>query len=291
MALSLDGGPFGTVHPMRRVPLLILVLVAAAVSSALAIAGDGNRVETQFRSVALADGVRATVVLPPGYGNSARRYPVVYFLHGLPATAGAHEDVAWLAEALRLSGSPAILVAPQGARDGDSDPEYLDWGPGRNWETYVANEVPRLIDARFRTIRSRAGRALIGLSAGGYGAAIVGIHHLGTFSVVESWSGYFHPTDPTGTKPLARGAGATAHTFVPRLRDEFRRAPTFLAFYVGSDDRRFRPENEQLDRELTQARVPHVFRVYRGGHARDIWEAHAPEWFRLALTHLAPARP
>ena len=276
---------------MRRVPALVGAVSTVAVCCALAIAGDGNRVETQFRSVALADDVRATVVLPSDYASGTGRYPVVYFLHGLPAAAGAHEDVAWLAGALRRAGRPAILVAPQGARAGDSDPEYLDWGPGRNWETYVAQEVPRQIDARFRTIRSRSGRALIGLSAGGYGAAIVGIHHLGTFSVLESWSGYFHATDPSGTKPLARGSAASAHTFVPRLRAEFRRSPTFLAFYVGTDDRRFRPENELLDRELTSAGVPHVFRVYRGGHALGVWQAHAPEWFRLALTHLQSAQP
>src|SRR5947207_13745729 len=182
METSVDAGRFGSLHSMRRVPALVGAVSTVAVCCALAIAGDGNRVETQFRSVALADDVRATVVLPSDYASGTRRYPVVYFLHGLPAAAGAHEDVAWLADALRRAGRPAILVAPQGARAGDSDPEYLDWGPGRNWETYVAQEVPRLIDARFRTIRSRAGRALVGLSAGGYGAAIVGIHHLGTFS-------------------------------------------------------------------------------------------------------------
>src|SRR5690349_8412002 len=35
---------------------------------------------------------------------------------------------------------------PQGARVGDRDPEYLNWGAGRNWETYVATEVPRYVD-------------------------------------------------------------------------------------------------------------------------------------------------
>ena len=89
---------------------------------------------------------------------------------------------------------------PQGARGGDTDPEYLDQGPGRKWATAIAAELPRVIDARYRTIASRQGRALIGLSAGGYGAMHLALDHLATFSVVESWSGYFHPTDPTGLK-------------------------------------------------------------------------------------------
>jgi S-formylglutathione hydrolase FrmB len=43
--------------------------------------------------------------------------------------------------------------------------EYLDWGTGRNWETAIAHELPRYVDARYRTIRDRRGRAFVGLSA------------------------------------------------------------------------------------------------------------------------------
>jgi enterochelin esterase-like enzyme len=78
---------------------------------------------------------------------------------------------------------------------------------------------------------------------------------------------------------------------VPRLREAFKRRPTFLAFYVGTDDSRFRAENQLLDRELDAARVPHVFRVYRGGHERAVWRAHATAWLRLALVHLAAPQP
>ena len=56
-----------------------------------------------------------------------------------------------------------------------TDPEYLDWGPGRQWETAVAEEVPAYVDAHFRTIRSRSARAIVGLSAGGYGAVLVAL--------------------------------------------------------------------------------------------------------------------
>lgn len=133
-------------------------------------------------------------------------YPALYFLHGLPAAPYAYKGIGFLAKALDAAGRPAILVAPQGARDGDSDAEYLDWGPGRNWETAVSQGLPAYVDAHYRTIADRRGRALVGLSAGGYGAVLLTIHHLDAFSVVESWSGYFHPTDPTGTSPLDTGS-------------------------------------------------------------------------------------
>ena len=58
------------------------------------------------------------------------------------------------------------------------------------------------MDTHYRTIASRRARALVGVSAGGYGAVLLALHHLETYSVVESWSGYFHPTDPDGTSPL-----------------------------------------------------------------------------------------
>jgi enterochelin esterase-like enzyme len=234
-------------------------------------------------SVALNGKVHARVILPANYDDlPQRRFPVIYFLHGLPASASTYRGNAWLVDAMTQVG-PAILVLPQGARDADTDPEYLNWGSGRNWENYIARELPRYIDAHFRTIRSRAGRAIVGLSAGGYGATIVGLHHPGTFSVIESWSGYFHPTDPTGTQPLARGPAANAHTLVAALHH----GATFFAFYVGRGDVRFSAENEQLNRELVAAKVPHVFEVYAGTHETALWQSHAVAWLRLALRHLA----
>jgi enterochelin esterase-like enzyme len=219
----------------------------------------------------------------------------VYFLHGLPAGSRAFRGAAAFAKALESAGKPAILVGPQGARDRDSDPEYLDWGTGRNWETALGEELPRYIDAHYRTISARKGRALVGLSAGGYGAALVALHRLSAFSVIESWSGYFHPTNPEGTESLDLGSNAanrhaSVHSFVGSLRRTFAKRPTFFAFYVGDRDARFRSENLQLHRELTAARVPHLFELYGGGHSQSLWLRHATPWLRLALDHLARAR-
>ena len=254
-----------------------------AATAAATLLHQSRSLDERITSVALGGDVHARVILPAGYDDLPhRRYPVVYFLHGLPASSGAYRGNTWLAQAMANVG-PAILVLPQGARDQDTDPEYLNWGSGRNWENYIARELPRYIDAHFRTIRSRAGRAIVGLSAGGYGATIVGLHHPGTFSVIESWSGYFHPTDPTGTQPLMRGPAANAHTLLGGLRGR----STFFAFYVGRSDRRFLAENEQINRELVAARLPHVFEVYAGKHETALWQSHAVTWLRLALRHLA----
>jgi putative tributyrin esterase len=267
------------------------VLIAAA-AHAHSVAVEPPVVDTSFASRALKGRLKVAVYLPVGYGRDGKRYPVVYFLHGLPAGPSAYRGASFVASAL---GDRAILVAPQGDRDGDSDPEYLDWGPGRNWETALGVELPAWVDAHYRTIPTRRARALVGLSAGGYGAFLIGLHHLDAFGAIESWSGYFHPTDPTGTQSLdtgssARNQRASAHALLPSVKAALRLHPTLIGFYVGAGDTRFARENAVLDRELTEARIPHRYRVYPGGHEQTLWQAQAPRWLALALTRLGHAQ-
>lgn len=283
------------VRRLRRAALAAAVACAVAATAGAGLQIRGTLVDGSFHSRALRGRVGFEIYLPPGYARSRERLPVVYFLHGLPASSGSFRGAAAFAKALEVAGKPAILVGPQGARDGDADPEYIDWGTGRNWETALGAELPRYVDAHYRTIADRRGRALVGLSAGGYGAVLLALHRLSAFSVIESWSGYFHPTDPTGTKPLDLGSAAanrhaSAHSFVSSLRRRFAKRPTFFAFYVGAQDSRFLAENRQLHRELAAGNVPHVFELYGGGHSQSLWLRHATPWLRLALDHLAPAR-
>ena len=230
------------------------------------------------------------VYLPPGYASSGKRYPVIYYLHGLPGGSLSFRGFGYVPSALERTGRQAIVVAPQGATAADSDPEYLDRGTGQDWDRAIATELPDVIDASYRTIADRAGRAIIGASAGGYGAMLLGLHHLARFSVIESWSGYFHPTDPTGTKPLDSTDWESAHSFVPSLRRALAVHPTLLGFYVGDGDARFRQENVGFARELSRARVPFRFRIYPGGHQQSLWSAQADEWLKLAADTLAPPR-
>jgi enterochelin esterase-like enzyme len=261
---------------------------------ALGDAAPSRQQDADLQSQAIAGTPHYVAYLPNGYDQGATRYPVVYLLHGLPATATGYRGVGFVERALDLTGSPAILVAPQGATDSDTDPEYLDRGPGNRWDTAITRELVHAVDARFRTIRSRAGRALVGVSAGGYGAMHLALQHLDQFSVVESWSGYFHPTDPTGTRPLDLGsasanARADVHRQLQSNRARLRSLPTYIAFYVGSQDARFLAENRQLNRELSAANIPHVFRIYAGGHDQALWQRYAAPWLTLAVDHLAPA--
>jgi enterochelin esterase-like enzyme len=277
------------------------VLVAGGTAQARAVTpgpvAGGRIVFGSYSSSAVAGTEHYAVFLPTGYDSSRRHYPVIYALHGLPNHGNGWSGMPideW-GRASEHAGYPAIIVSPQGARPGDTDPEWHDWGKGRNWESTIAWELVGHVDNRYRTIRRRAARALIGISAGGYGATLIGLHHPGRFSVIQSWSGYFHPTNPDGTAPLDVGtpeqnAAASAHTYVPLARQIIQRwNPEYFAFYVGDADGHFLAENEQLHDELLKAHVPHTYAVYPGGHTRAFWAAHESDWIGDAVEELTPA--
>jgi S-formylglutathione hydrolase FrmB len=199
---------------------------------------------------------------------------------------------------VEASGHEAIVVSAQGAKNGDSDPEWHDWRSGRNWETATVRELVATIDRRYRTIASRAGRLLVGISAGGYGATLIALHHPRAYAVVESWSGYFRPTNPAGTAPLDVGSQeandwANAHKLIPRVRRLLTSygPRTYFAFYVGTNDNLFRAENVRFYRELRRAGIHRVFfRVYRGAHNWALWGKHDAQWIGRGLAIAAAPR-
>jgi enterochelin esterase-like enzyme len=246
-----------------------------------------------FHSNAVRGTLHYAIALPPGYSSSRKRYPVVYVLHGLPAGAQAYRGISGYAESLAATKHPAIVVGAQGARARDTDPEWHDWGPGRNWETATQQELVAFVDGHYRTLAARSARAIVGISAGGYGATLIALHHPETFKVIESWSGYFHLTTPEGrTLDLGSDAAiedAIAHASVPQIEHRFRPyGRTFFGFYIGNQDPYpgFDADNVRLSDELKTAGIPHTFRIYRGAHNSTFWDQHQDEWLSGAVTHL-----
>jgi hypothetical protein len=114
---------------MRRSSWAAGVTVAAltfAAAAAATLLRQSHDLDERITSVALNGEVHARVILPASYDDLPHhRFPVIYFLHGLPADASAYRGNTWLADAMPNVG-PAILVLPQGSRDADTDPEYLN---------------------------------------------------------------------------------------------------------------------------------------------------------------------
>lgn len=183
----LDGGRSGTA---RSRPSGEPALAAGPAAKA----GDpGTHIE-QIDIADPADGVSSSksyVILPPGYsdpGNAAERYPVVYLIHGYPY--GGAED--WLTSGdaphtLQLmfdtkAISPAIVVSvDMTAEEPSRDWEAVNVPGGPQLETFLTKTVVPRIDQRYRTVADRGGRALGGMSGGGYGALNIGLHHVDEF--------------------------------------------------------------------------------------------------------------
>src|SRR6266852_62928 len=102
--------------------VLVLTLAAAGVGGGTSSAATAAT--SAFRSRAVNTRLHFLIELPNGYGTSGLRYPVIYFLHGLPAGPTSYQTLAWVEGALEATGHPAILVIPQAATSGSSDPEY-----------------------------------------------------------------------------------------------------------------------------------------------------------------------
>lgn len=234
------------------------------------------------------------VYLPPGYAASpSRRYPVFYLLHGFPGRPGAFlqtvrlgvvEDILLAKHLIR----PFILVMPFGSSGTFTDKEWANGiHRGEGWETYVARDLVRSVDARYRTIRNGAGRALGGLSEGGYGALNIGIHHPGEFGVLESWSGYGRAADIGsifGHRAQLLAANSPLTT-LPAAAAKLRSAGTFVWFYSGSDDHLL-GQNRALADELARAGVGYRFFVVRGGHNWALWRGNAAVGLLAASRHL-----
>jgi enterochelin esterase-like enzyme len=223
------------------------------------------------------------VYLPPGYAqHPQRRYPVLYLLHGFPGRPLAFIETVQMGvveDTLTSLGTaqPMILVMPFGSTGTFTDKEWANGvGAADGWASFVSSDVVRYVDAHYRTVPSAAGRAIGGLSEGGFGAVNIALQHPNEFSVVESWSGYMQPAQVrsiygSNLQLLSRNDP------MQRVRKDasaLRADHTYFWFYSGSEDK-LRTQNAAFARVLGGLGVPHRYRLVFGGHNWALWRANA----------------
>ena len=143
----------------------------------------------------------AYVYLPPQYGQAAyrhTRFPVIELLHGTPGKPAdwivamhINRVVDQLVDSHQMG--PIIMVAPTIAPRG-SIQECLNTNTALD-ETYINTDVPHDMKAEFRTATDPAQWAMMGISAGGYCATNLGLHHPAQWGAVISLDGYYLPSD------------------------------------------------------------------------------------------------
>jgi S-formylglutathione hydrolase FrmB len=286
------------IRPFRQVCLPLLLILFAGIS-----AGAQSRIDCGgLNSQVLQQVVHYCVYLPAGCDAGAtqhppRRYPVLYFLHGL----GDNEQTlfnsgGWtLLDDLRNQHrlGDFLIVAPEGRRS-----FYINSADGSvRYNDFFLQEFRPHIESKYRIREGRAGRAISGISMGGFGALRFAFAHPELFSAVSAQSAALITESPQAMDAASRTgaplAGVLGAVFgkpinVPHwnANSVFVLAKTNAAalkrmaiyFNCGQDDNYgFEKGAASLHDELEKAGVKHEYHPYDGDHNLTYFLAHFAE--------------
>lgn len=219
--------------------------------------------------------IPALVITPDRYTSTdTTQYPVIYLLHGYSGNYLDWHDKASSFPPLADT-HQVIIVCP----DGGYNSWYIDSpiDDSSQYETHVGKEVVAYVDAHYRTVANRSGRAITGLSMGGHGALFLALRHPDTFGAAGSMSGGVDLTYDTQGWEIAEKLGR--YEMYPLRWDSLSvvnlvqlQPPDRLAMIIdcGTEDFFFEI-NRQLHRTLLRQGIPHDYMVHSGGHRWDYW--------------------
>jgi enterochelin esterase-like enzyme len=296
---------------------LFLLVPIAAGSSGSSAAAPGTLTTEQFHSAVLGGDISYNVYLPAGYSSTAKRYPVLYLLHGRGDSMSAWTQVKGNLDQLIADGSipPTIAIMPDAPWSDRAsyyvDSAYTGSDPGRPVETAFTTDLIDHVDATYRTVASRDGRVIGGYSMGGYGAIRYSIAHPDLFvaSIVLSPAVY-NPLPPADSSTRTFGAfGQGGALFVDSIyrklnypaelpRFSAKNLPSHMFIAVGDDEYQnpsFADYVHDLDfeshvlykwAEHTQ-NLSAELRVLNGGHDWNVWGPAFEEGARYAFQYVA----
>jgi S-formylglutathione hydrolase FrmB len=289
----------------------VLALITALAVSRPAPAED--RIDcSSFQSKILQHAIRYCVMLPPSYESGRnRKYPVLYFLHGL----GQNEQAlilggGWgLIEDLRRQHrlGDFLIVAPEGhgsffINAADDGPRYGD---------FFLTEFMPYVETHFRVQRGRCARGITGLSMGGYGALRMAFAHPELFGSVSAQSPALITQTPAELNHDFSTGGAIARLLGQvfgnpinlahwRQNSPFELVRTNAAglrrqsIYINcgkQDEYGFADGASKLHRTLMAERVQHQFHLYPGTHSAEYFLSHLGETLQFHSQTFGLCRP
>lgn len=267
---------------MKRKPILkALTLIAVLLSQSLLInptpisaTTPGTLVLLKVASPETDYPIRDVWVWTPPLGKLDRSsLPVVYMLHGWPGSPASMISgmVRPLTTAFAQGAKPFIAVFPDGNAKTHADSEWADsYDKKAMIETWITTKVIPAVESD--RIRSSQERAIIGFSMGGYGAAIIGLHHPELFTQIATLAGYFIVDDLTG----AFGSNKSVHTPSTYLA----RANQFAWFLAeGKDDYTVPIRGQAVNwaTKLKKVRAKYVLQRPAGGHSFTFVAGEMPQ--------------
>ncbi len=260
----------------------VLFLSLLAAPSTLA-AGHADCLSMQSRLLARA--VPYCVLLPPDYDTQkTRRYPVLYFLHGLGdneqslVNSGGFNLIEDLWEQRQLG--EFLIVTPDGDRS-----FYINSRDGRQrYQDFLVQEFLPAIEQRYRIRAERRYRGVAGVSMGGYGALRLALRHPELFGSASAHSAVLVENLPKleisnpQQDTLARILGGVFGSPIDRafwdrnnpftfVRNSMRNPQPRIYFDCGTeDDYGFNAGAQAFHNLLVSRGIPHEFHLYPGGH-------------------------
>lgn len=231
--------------------------------------------EVRFHSGHLGMRVTMNVLLPEA---GAGPFSTLYLLHGLSDDHSIWHRLTRLEMyAWRF---PMAIVMPQGFRG-----FYTTNDAGPDYARYISDDVIGEAERLFPLRRERAGRAIGGLSMGGYGALRIGLAWPERFASIVSHSGavMYGTTGQRTDSPMSQreydrifgtSPAGTDHDLLTLARRAAGNLPA-IAIDCGVDDFLL-DQNRALHQRLSDSKIPHAYEEFPGEHNWDYWDARLP---------------
>ncbi len=201
------------------------------------------------------------IYLPPCYGESQDRYPVLYLLHGQTYNQDqwVRMGVPNIADQLIHSREsiPFMVVFP--------DDHYWNVPAGASFGYRLINKIIPHMDDHYRTLTDRQYRALGGLSRGGGWTAQLGFEHHELFGSLGLHSPAIFQDDALFIEDN-----------IEKIPQEERPR---LWLDIGDADKEL-GRGRLLEQTLTRNDYLHEFYVFSGDHTETYWGAHVDEYLR-----------
>ena len=229
---------------------------------------EGQVLRLSFYSEVAGQNVSYRMYQPPCFYDTFQRYPYVILFHGTGYDEAMWDnlDVAAVMDQGIRKGTlpPMVLIMP----DGGYLAELNDRPDGESFETVILDELMPIIESDFCLWGSASGRAIGGISRGGFWAFSIALRHPEMFSALGGHSPHFEPDNALPQyNPMNLAGELSADDPFPRIFMDNGEED-----YVGANALK-------LSKLLTQNGIPHEYLTYPiGGHDYDYWRAHVAEY-------------
>ena len=249
-------------------------------------AGEKNIKTISHKSKYLEKEQKINIYIP----NTNGPHSVLYLLHG---AWGKYSnwveitDIEYYADKYNF-----LIVMP----DGGEFSWYIDSPIQKNWnyESYFIKELIPFIDSNFATVKNKNGRAICGLSMGGFGAMHFGLKYSDSFISVSSLSGVLNILKYAGTKPNLDTAFGSITNSVWKENDLFQlleknKSELNLKFDIGLLDK-YLTDNREFEEKLKSLNIPFSYSEKKGKHDWDYWKENISEHLEFHSNFLLNAK-